>query len=59
MKKRLWLPIIFLYCNALCAGNGGRGTFMICRSLENVIFVNGVKKMDNYLFLGCGSLKNV
>ena len=54
------------YCQQLetfvCYGpldTAGRGTFMKCRSLKDVVFVNGVKKMDNYLFLECESLKNV
>lgn len=37
----------------------GRGTFMLCRRLKDVIFVNGVKVLDNYVFDSCESLEHV
>lgn len=53
----------FEYCQQLetviCYGpleNTGRGTFYNNRSLKTVVFVNGTKMLDNYLFDGCSSL---
>ena len=34
----------------------GRSTFSLCRSLDTVIFVNGVRMIDNYAFDGAGTL---
>ncbi|MDO4836876.1 MAG: leucine-rich repeat protein [Clostridia bacterium] len=34
----------------------GRSTFSLCRSLDTVIFVNGVLMIDNYAFDGAGTL---
>ena len=34
----------------------GRGTFRYCRSLDTVVFVNGVKMIDNYCFDNAGRL---
>ena len=47
----------FSYCQQLetfvCYGpavSTGKGTFLLCRSLREVIFVNGVGMIDNYAF---------
>ena len=32
---------------------------MLCRSLNNVIFVNGVRRIDNYAFDSAGPLGNL
>ena len=32
----------------------GSSQFMLCRSLNNVIFVNGVRMIDNYAFDSAG-----
>lgn len=37
----------------------GRGVFQLCRSLKNVVFVNGVEDIDNYCFDSCESLEKV
>ena len=37
----------------------GKNQFMLCRSLNNVIFVNGVRKIDNYAFDSAGPLGNL
>jgi len=37
----------------------GSTQFMLCRSLNNVIFVNGVRNIDNYAFDSAGSLGNL
>ena len=34
----------------------GKSTFMLCRSLSNAIFVNGVRDIDNYAFDGASPL---
>ena len=36
----------------------GRGTFRVCKQLDNVIFVNGVKMIDNYCFESAGAIAN-
>lgn len=36
----------------------GRSTFSLCRSLDTVIFVNGVHMIDNYAFDGAGTLSH-
>lgn len=53
----------FEYCQQLetfiCYGplqSTGRGAFRLCRSLDNVIFVNGVKMIDNYCFESAGRI---
>ena len=57
---------VFSYCQQLelvvCYAplqSTGRGTFMLCRSLRDVIFVNGVDEIDNYCFNECESLQRV
>lgn len=37
----------------------GRATFLLCRGLTDVLFVNGVKEIDNYAFESCTSLQHV
>ncbi len=37
----------------------GSSQFMLCRSLNNVIFVNGVRRIDNYAFDSAGPLGNL
>ncbi len=37
----------------------GRQLFMMCKSLDTVIFVNGVRMIDNYAFDNAGSLTNL
>ena len=37
----------------------GKNQFMLCRSLNNVIFVNGVRMIDNYAFDSAGPLANL
>ena len=37
----------------------GKNQFMLCRSLNNVIFVNGVRMIDNYAFDSAGPLGNL
>lgn len=37
----------------------GRATFMLCRGLRDVLFVNGVKEIDNYCFESCTALERV
>lgn len=37
----------------------GKNQFMLCRNLNNVIFVNGVRKIDNYAFDSAGPLDNL
>ena len=39
--------------------NTGKNQFMLCRSLNNVIFVNGVRMIDNYAFDSAGPLGNL
>ena len=39
--------------------NTGKNQFMLCRSLNNVIFVNGVCMIDNYAFDSAGPLGNL
>ena len=39
--------------------NTGKNQFMLCRSLNNVIFVNGVRMIDNYAFDSAGPLDNL
>ena len=57
---------VFSYCQQLelvvCYAplkSTGRGTFMLCRNLREVIFVNGVDEIDNYCFNDCGCLERV
>ncbi len=57
---------LFEYCQQLetfvCYApleSTGRNTFMGCRSLNNVIFVNGVRNIDNYAFDSAGALSNL
>ncbi len=57
---------LFEYCQQLetfvCYApleSTGRSTFMGCRSLNNVIFVNGVRNIDNYAFDSAGTLGNL
>lgn len=57
---------VFSYCQQLetviCYGpleSTARGTFFLCRSLKNVIYVNGVRVLDNYLFDSCEALETV
>ena len=54
----------FSYCQQLetfiCYGpaaSTGRGTFLLCRSLREVIFVNGVGMIDNYAFESTASFE--
>ncbi len=54
---------LLLYCQQLetfiCYApleSTGRSTFSLCRSLDTVIFVNGVRLIDNYAFDGAGTL---
>ncbi len=37
----------------------GRQLFMMCKSLDTVVFVNGVRMIDNYAFDNAGSLTNL
>lgn len=37
----------------------GKNQFMLCRSLNDVIFVNGVRMIDNYAFDSAGPLGNL
>lgn len=37
----------------------GKNQFMLCRSLNNVIFVNGVRMIDNYAFDSAGPLSSL
>ena len=53
----------FTYCQQLesfiCYApvkSTGRGTFRLCRNLDTVVFVNGVKEIDNYCFDSAGPL---
>ena len=39
--------------------NTGKNQFMLCRSLNNVIFVNSVRMIDNYAFDSAGPLGNL
>ncbi len=45
-------------CYAPLESTGGN-QFMLCRSLNNVIFVNGVREIDNYAFDSAGPLGNL
>lgn len=45
-------------CYAPLESTGGN-QFMLCRSLNNVIFVNGVRRIDNYAFDSAGPLGNL
>lgn len=45
-------------CYAPLESTGGN-QFMLCRSLNNVIFVNGVREIDNYVFDSAGPLGNL
>lgn len=45
-------------CYAPLESTGGN-QFMLCRSLDNVIFVNGVRAIDNYAFDSAGPLSNL
>ena len=45
-------------CYAPLESTGGN-QFMLCRSLNNVIFVNGVREIDNYAFDSVGPLGNL
>ncbi len=45
-------------CYAPLESTGGN-QFMLCRSLNNVIFVNGVREIDNYAFDSAGPLSNL
>ena len=45
-------------CYAPLESTGGN-QFMLCRSLDNVIFVNGVRTIDNYAFDSAGPLSNL
>ena len=45
-------------CYAPLESTGGN-QFMLCRSLNNVIFVNGVREIDNYAFDSAGPLDNL
>ena len=45
-------------CYAPLESTGGN-QFMLCRSLNNVIFVNGVRGIDNYAFDSAGPLGNL
>lgn len=45
-------------CYAPLESTGGN-QFMLCRSLNNVIFVNGVREIGNYAFDSAGSLGNL
>ncbi len=56
----------FSYCqqleNVICYApldTTGRGAFLMCRGLKNVVFVNGVGMLDNYCLEGTESLQNV
>ncbi len=37
----------------------GRQLFMLCKSLDTVVFVNGVRVIDNYAFDNAGTLRNL
>ena len=37
----------------------GRGAFLLCRSLKDVVFVNGVNEIDNYAFESTTALERV
>ena len=57
---------VFSYCQQLelviCYAplkSTGRGTFALCRNLQDVIFVNGADDIDNYCFNDCENLKRV
>lgn len=45
-------------CYAPLESTGGN-QFMLCRSLNNVIFVNGVREIGNYAFDSAGPLSNL
>ncbi len=45
-------------CYAPLESTGGN-QFMLCRSLNNVIFVNGVREIGNYAFDSAGPLGNL
>ena len=45
-------------CYAPLESTGGN-QFMLCRSLDNVIFVNGVREIGNYAFDSAGPLGNL
>lgn len=45
-------------CYAPLESTGGN-QFMLCHSLDNVIFVNGVRAIDNYAFDSAGPLSNL
>lgn len=45
-------------CYAPLESTGGN-QFMLCRSLNNVMFVNGVREIDNYAFDSAGPLGNL
>ncbi len=45
-------------CYAPLESTGGN-QFMLCRSLNNAIFVNGVREIDNYAFDSAGPLGNL
>ncbi|MBQ8082131.1 MAG: leucine-rich repeat protein, partial [Clostridia bacterium] len=56
----------FSYCQQLelviCyapLSSTGRETFLVCRSLRDVLFVNGVSEIDNYCFESCDMLQHV
>lgn len=45
-------------CYAPLESTGGN-QFMLCRNLNNVLFVNGVREIDNYAFDSAGPLGNL